>query len=118
MKTYDTNKLINDFIENAIIQGEATYTGEYKKGNKASAKRFKIYKVMDNEIEIAKQMLDILLEHENINVQIWAAEKALDLNYKEHQAEERLLAISKMPGAGILGLNAELSLKARKISID
>ena len=69
---------------------------------------------MEQDIKIAKQMLDVLLEHENINVRIWASGMALDLNYKTELAKKTLKSISQMPDAGILGLNAEMSLKVRK----
>ena len=114
MKNYNVKELINDFIENAVIQGEATFSGDYKKGNKASSKLFKIGGLMEQNTDIAKEMLDVLLEHENINVRIWASGKAIDISYKDNEAEQILLAISKTPEAGILGLNAEMSLKARK----
>lgn len=70
---------------------------------------------MEQKSDIAEQMLDILLQHENINVRLWASAKAIDLNYKAKLAEETLRNISKMPEAGILGLNAEMSLKVRKL---
>lgn len=115
MKKHDVKALIEDFINNAVIQENATYEGDYKKGNKASKKLFKIGKIMEQDSEIAEQMLDVLLEHENINVRIWASGKALDLNYKTKITEDTLRSISKMPEAGILELNAEMSLKVRKL---
>jgi len=107
--------LIDDFISNAIIQGKATYEGDYKKANKASKRLFQLKRVMEKDINIAKQMLDVLLEHENINVKIWASGIALDLNYKPQLAKETLIHISQMTDAGILGLNAEMSLKVRNL---
>jgi len=106
--------LIDDFVINAVIQGKATCDGDYKKANKASKRLLQMSKVMEQDIQIAKQMLDVLLEHENINVRIWASGIALDLNYKTKLAKETLIRISQMPDAGILGLNAEMSLKVRK----
>lgn len=114
-KKLDVQALIDDFVKNAVIQGEATYEGDYKTGNKASNKLFKLSKIMEQEREIAQQMLDVLLEHDNINVRIWASGKALDINYKYTEAVEALKRIAKMPEAGILGLNAEMSLKVRKL---
>lgn len=114
-KKLDVQALIEDFVKNAMIQGEATYVGDYKTGNKASNKLFKLSKIMEQEREIAQQMLDVLLEHEDINVRIWASGKALDINYKYAEAVEALKRIAKMPEAGILGLNAEMSLKVRKL---
>jgi len=97
VKEYDINALTNDCIENAVIHGEATYSGDYKKGNKASDKLFKLGSIMEQNNDIAKEMLDVLLEHENINVRIWVAGKALDLKYKVKEAKQILEKISKMP---------------------
>lgn len=114
MANTEMEKLVNLFIKNAVIQGEATLSSDYKKGNKASDKLFKIRKTMKKDICIAKAMLDILLEHENVNVKIWAAGDALDLKYREEEAEQILKAISEMSDIGILAFNASMSLKVRK----
>ncbi|WP_347487981.1 DUF2019 domain-containing protein [Desulfoscipio sp. XC116] len=114
-KKLDVQVLIDDFVKHAVIQGEATYEGDYKTGNKASNKLFKISKMMEREREVAQQMLDVLLEHDNISVRIWASGKALDIGYKYAEAVETLKKIAKMSEAGILGLNAEMSLKVRKL---
>lgn len=115
MKKPNIIELIDAFINNAVIQGEATLDGNYKKGNKASNRLMNLGRTMEQERDIAERMLDVLLEHENINVRIWASSIALDLNYKTKLAEETLRNISKIPEAGILGLNAEMSLKVRKL---
>ncbi len=111
MRNLKLDELIDDYINNAVIQGKATLEGNYKKGNVASKKLIKLHKLMDNDIGLSRHMLDVLLANENINVRIWAAGKALDLNYKTEKSRNILLAISKMREIGILGFNAEMSLK-------
>lgn len=113
MKT-DKSKLIDEFVQNAIIQGKATYDVDYKKGNKASDKLFKITAIMKKDFEFAKSMLDELLDNSEPNVKIWASGVALDIGYKSNEAEKILTELSKMPELGILGLDAEMSLKVRK----
>ena len=66
MEKLSVKGLIDSFVEYAIIQGEATINGDYKTGNKASDKLFKIGSYMEENIETAKQMLDVLLMHKTL----------------------------------------------------
>ena len=102
------------FIENAIIQGEATLDGNYKKGNKASDKLNKIANVIKEDKELAKELLYTLMNNPEPNVKIWACGIALDIDYKAQEAEDILTEISNMTELGILSFNAEMSLKVRK----
>ena len=117
MKEYDVMELTNGFIENAVIQGETANSGDYKKGNKAAKELFKIEAIMKENTDIAREMLNVLLEHENINVKIWAAGNALDLKYRGEEAEQLLKKISSMNDIGILSFDAEMSLKVRGIKL-
>jgi peroxiredoxin family protein len=110
---YNFDKLTNEFILNAMIHEETTYSGNYKKGNKASDKLNKICKLMKENASLAEKMLDILLKHDNINVRIWACGTAIDIKYKEDEAKQILTDISKMTNIGIQRFNAEMSLKVR-----
>ena len=114
MKTTDKNELIQNYINNAISQGEATLKGDYKTGNKECKKLSKIYKIMEKNLDFAKEMLDVLLNDENINVRIWASAHALGLNVKVDKAEDILKEISSIPDIGLLGFNAEMTLKVWK----
>lgn len=57
----DKTSLIYIFIENPIVQGEAILNGNYKKGNKAKDKLYKIANIMKEDKEFAKDILDILM---------------------------------------------------------
>ncbi|MTI96028.1 MAG: hypothetical protein FH749_11195 [Firmicutes bacterium] len=116
MRKPDVDKLINEFIKNAEIHGEATYSGKYKVGNKASDRLFKIKKKMSENPSLAEEMLDILLTDSKINVKIWASGIAIDLGYRLDEAVKILEKISTMPDIGILRFDAEMSLKARGLS--
>ena len=117
MKEYDVNKLTNEYVENAVIHGETTLSGDFKKGNKATKKLFKIEAIMKENTEIAREMLNVLLEHENISVLSWAAADALDLKYRAEEAEQLLKKIARMSDIGILRLDAEMSLEVRGIKL-
>lgn len=110
----DKAKLVEEFIANAVIQGEATYDGDYKKGNKASDKLFRITRIMKEDMDLGKSMLDELLNSSEPNVKIWAGGVALDIGYKSDEAERILNELSNTPKLGILALNAEMSLSVRK----
>lgn len=110
----DMMKLLEEFIKNAVIQGETTYSGDYKKGNKASDKLFEISKIMKENTELGKNMLDILLVNDETNVKIWACGIALDIGYKVAEAEKILKQLSEMPELGILGFNAKMTLDVRE----
>jgi hypothetical protein len=59
-------------------------------------------------------MLDCLMYNPEPNVRIWACSIALEIDYKVLEAEQILLDISNSPELGILGFNAEMTLKERK----
>ena len=107
----DQGKLIAEYINNAVIQGEATLSGDYKTGNKASKKMLKTYKIFEQHGDVALEILVQLLEDHRINVKIWAASHALGLGKLVKQALAVLDEISKRPDIGILRLNAEMTLK-------
>ncbi|MFJ7976756.1 hypothetical protein ACIQZI_13820 [Peribacillus sp. NPDC096379] len=110
----DKTYLTDLFIENAIIQGEATIDGNYKRGNKASDKLYKIENVMKEDKEFAKDILDILMINPEPNVKIWACGIAMDIDYKAYEAENILTEISNTTELGILRFNAEMTLKVQK----
>ncbi|SMQ80705.1 hypothetical protein SAMN05444673_3992 [Bacillus sp. OV166] len=110
----NSSMLIDEFVKNAVIQGNATLVGNYKKGNKASDKLFKIIEIMKLDIKMAETMLDVLMESQEPNVKIWACGTALDIDYKTKEAEQILIDISNSPELGILRLDAEMTLKVRK----
>ncbi|EYE87360.1 hypothetical protein Q428_13780 [Fervidicella metallireducens AeB] len=107
----DMIELIEEFIENAIIHGKATYDGDYKRGNKAGDKLFEICQMMKENIGLAQNMLDILLCNDEPNVKIWACSIALDMGYKVIEVEKMLRKLSEMPEIGILGFDAKMILE-------
>lgn len=107
----EINVLINEYIENATIQGEATLDGDYKRGNKAVKKLTKIYKLMEQDDQLAIQILEVLFKDENINIRLCASAHAIGLKLNISQAIALLEEISANSNAGILGFDAEMSLK-------
>lgn len=114
MRFRDLNRLREDFIANAIAQGDATYKGDYKRGNQASKKLIQIGDYLRENQKLAPEVLDTLIFHENLNVRIWSCGIALDIGYRTDESETNLALIANDPNAGILGLNAKMSLEVRK----
>ena len=103
--------LLNKFIKYDKIQGECTYNGDYRKGNMASKKLFKIKKLIKNDDTLCKDIIDKLICSDEINVLIWICGIAIEVNYKKDKAEAILTDISENKKNGILGANAEMILK-------
>ena len=114
MRYRDLSRLREDFIANAIVQGDSTYEGDYTRGNKASKKLFQIGNYLRENHELAPEVLDTLIFHENPNVRIWSCGIALDIGYRTNESETILASIANDPNTGILGLNAKMSLEVRK----
>ncbi len=107
----DVIKLTEEIIKNATIQGETQYSGEYKKGNRASDRLFSIWKEIKKDLIMAHEIIDALINHENVNVRIWICSISLDINYKVDETKLILEKISKDKSLGILALNAEMTFK-------
>lgn len=103
--------LVKEYIDCAIIHGEATLVGDYKRGNKAVKKLTKIYKLMELNTHLAIQMLDVLLNDDTINVKCWASAHALGLGINTSEAISILKEISTTDNLGILRFSAEMTLK-------
>lgn len=109
----ENEKLIEKFIKHAVIQGECTYSGDYKRGNRSSKTLFEICDKMKENRKIAISMIDEIINHKDSNVLIWICGVALDIGYRKDEAEKILTQLANDKKLGILGFNAELSLKTR-----
>ena len=115
MRKLDTERLIEEFIKNAEANGEAAYSGKYKAVNRTHDRLKEIERIMIKNPTIAKEMIDALVNHSNINVKIWVSGIALTLGYRSGDAIKLLKQISTLSGAGILSLEAKMILKVRGI---
>jgi hypothetical protein len=100
--------LIKDYIQLSIIQKEATAIGDHKANNKAIKKRFEIVKKLNksgNLVDLKK-----LLDHEELNVQLWASFDLIGENLFIQECIETLTKIQKIDD-GVIGWGAEMTLK-------
>ena len=104
-----------DYCEMAQIQMEATYSGDYRKGNKASDKLEEYNNIIKNNFMNYKSLVKKLINSENPNVIIWISNVALDENYEVDCIIQRLKDIAQNKKLGIISFNAEMILQTRHI---
>jgi hypothetical protein len=102
----DENTLVNNFIENAILEGKYTQSGDHKKVNETYWEIIKgikeIYRI-DPEFD----SLVGLLNHQDESVKKWAASVLLFSDKKEN-ARKVLKEISE--DGGLAAFTAEMTL--------
>ncbi len=110
MSIRNLDKLINKYIEAAILQGKATNEAKSKTGNQQYTIISKIYHQLKNDPEVGLLPLVKLLNHSNDYVRLWAAAHTLSIN--PEKAEKVLMELSdKKP---FWGFNAKMTLQEWK----
>jgi hypothetical protein len=110
----DVDTLMRAYIENATIHGEATLDGDFKRGNRAAKNLIKIYKIMEQDHQLAAQMLEVLMSDPNINVRIYSSAHALGLSIYIDKATITLEEISSQNDSEIFGSDADMTLTTYK----
>ena len=112
MKTKLSPKdIINLHIESDKIIDVASMSGDYKTNNKEFKKRNKLFKILEEDLDMAKEVYEQLLAHDCITTKISAASECLKLGIYTSKAEQILEEISKREDIGIRRFNAEMVLK-------
>lgn len=107
-KNYDSIR--QGFIENAILQGEYTISGDYKNGNRAADKLYRIKKLVLGDKELCKKLVDDLLLNDNDSICCWVSIISLVSGYRCDEAVRRLEKVRKC-NKTLIGFNAEMTLK-------
>jgi hypothetical protein len=102
------DKMIEEYISLAIIHGESTLSGDYKRGNKAFFKMEKLVKEIKESDDTIKRQFYSLLQHDNDNVKTWTASYLLGTF--ESKALQALKEVVKK-SQGIISFNAETTIK-------
>jgi len=110
-KNISIQEIIELHIQSDEIIDIATVNGDYKTNNKEFKKRNKLFKFVENDIEMAKEVYSHLLMHPCITTKISSASECLKLNIYIDEAVEILEEISKRADVGIRGLSAEMVLR-------
>ena len=114
MKKKSIDEIIKQYETSGKLMYEATLSGDYKTNNKEGAKLLKIYKLFEEDLELAKECIPILLNNENVVLQTEAAAYCLALRINTKCAEKKLEEIGNDSNNGIFGFNAKMTLQVWK----
>jgi len=98
------------YIESLVIIEKSNLDGEYKIGNKEGKRIILLFKLLEGNSDLAKEVLPPLLKHESIKVRLCAAAHCLGLNIFIDQAVAILGSISNL-NTSIFSFEAEMTLK-------
>lgn len=111
MKTMDKIEIIAQYETSGKIIFDATYSGNYRTGNREGKKLLKIFKMFEKNPEFARECIAELLNSDSVVVRIKAAAYCLALRQDIERAECVLEEISNNHDYGIFRFNAEMTLK-------
>lgn len=106
-------ELFDKYCQEAQIQMDCTYKGDYKNGNIASEKLEKYNAIIKKDFINNINIVDELLASNNPNVCIWISCVALDENYRIDFIKDKLTKLSNDNNIGIIGFNAKMLLKTK-----
>lgn len=101
--------LLEKYVAAAIAHGIETEKGNHKEINKQYNKLNRVYRKMEQDKALGKDMTEKLLEHSSDFVRAWAATHALGLKVNVDKAVEVLEYIAKTKG--LVRLDAEMTLQ-------
>ena len=106
-------EFIKFFVNMGILYEQAFIIGDYKASNKLYDKEMKIFKQLENNIELANQVLPILLDEKYSKyTRISAATHCLALGFNKKEAVKTLKQIKKIKiDPTFAAFAAEIALK-------
>jgi len=111
-KALTSQAIIEQYIETCAILRDTTLSGDSRKGNREGKKIVKIFKELENDIELALQTLPLLFIEDNVVVRTDAAAQCLALKICIDQSVKVLQEIANDESSyGIFAFNAEMTLK-------
>jgi hypothetical protein len=94
-KVISPQAVINQYIETCDILRETMPEGDYKRGNREWNKVVKIFKILEENTELANNTLPLLFDDENVATRSKAATHCIALNIRVNEAKEILEEISR-----------------------
>lgn len=107
----EIDELSKIFIENAIIQGDCTNSGDYKRGNKASKVLLSIIKKISKDYNQAVLLINALKQSNEPNVIIWCTRLAFNANYEKEYFICALRKIAERKELKLISFSAQKSLE-------
>lgn len=109
-KKLSSTEIRSLYIQSLLIIEKSNLEGEYKTGNKEGKKIIELFKLLEGDIDFAKDVLPPLLEHESVKVKICAAAHCLALKIFEKEAVNILENICEL-NTRVFSFEAEMTLK-------
>lgn len=94
---------------------ECTFSGNYRKGNRASKKLFELNAFLKRNFDDNREEIDQLIESDHPNVFLWISNVALDMDYRTDEVIDKIKKISDNKNLGLIAFGAGMQLKTRKI---
>ena len=108
---WSKSDILNQYINSGIIMHKATLEGDYKTNNKEGKTITKLFKYLENNLELAKETLPTLFDNENVVTRTKAAAHCLALKICVREAEKIIEEAAVDDKNGIFGFNAQMTLK-------
>lgn len=111
MKTYVTAKeIIEKRLENDRIIGSLSVL-EYKKNNRLVDKNFKLFKLLEADLDLARAVYGVLLTRDNSVTKLNAATECLSLGIYIDEAVRVLAEMAVMADNDMRCFNAKMTLE-------
>ncbi|GHU83106.1 hypothetical protein FACS1894196_2470 [Clostridia bacterium] len=110
-KIVSPQNVVEQYVETCQILKETALSGDYKRGNKEGRKIVKMFRILENNIELANLSLPKLFCNKNVVTKSKAAAHCIALNIRVSEAEKILEEVANDDSYGIFRFNAEMTLK-------
>ncbi len=114
MKKYSIEEIIEQYEKSGRIIEETLLSGDYRTGNREGKKLIKIFKLFEQDRDLAEKCIDLLYKSNCTRVRTEAAAYSLSLGINVPKAEAVLYEIGHDESLGIIGFDAEMTLKVWK----
>ena len=114
MKQYGLEEIVAQFETSGRIIEETLQTGDSRRGNREGKKRTRYFKLLEKDRALAEACISRMYQSECASVRITAAAYSLSLGINAQRAEAVLRELAQDESLGIVGFNAEMTLKVWK----
>ncbi|MBO4419347.1 MAG: hypothetical protein J5789_05950 [Oscillospiraceae bacterium] len=111
---YSVEEIVAQYETSGRISEETLRTGDSRRGNRERKNLIRFFKLFEKDRELARACISRLYQSECASVRITAAAYCLSLGIHVPKAEAVLYEISQDESLGIVGFNAEMTLKVWK----
>lgn len=103
--------IIKQYESSGQIMYQATLDGDYRSNNREGEQLTKIFKLFEQDYQLANECIPVLLKSKNVVIRTKAAAYCFALKINTEYAEKVLEEIIADPQNGIFGFNAKMLLQ-------